>query len=465
MDTAECAMTEGSEATRSGGAPVRVTRRQIGRAGTAIIAVGVIGPLAAACGPRQEGGAQAPKLTGQPVKLVVMTAQSQGAVDRDKKIADMLRAKHPQIEIEFEMPKADRHVEYPVRLAAGAAPDMVFLNNGFWRQYARQGAFLKLDPFVRRDIKLDEYFPSFIQSAKYRDSFYGWGALAGASVALYYNKDLFDQAGLKYPDESWTWQTFVDTAARLTVDDQGRRLGSAGFEPENIRIYGADTIVDWRWDMVVEEEAGDILRPGGTRSNLDHPDALAALQWMSDATGRGMWPSVRYPNEKKASFTAGNMAMQVQLSGYALGAARQITFRWDVAPLPRGKQARFTFGWWAPILASASTRYPAECWEFIKVMGGPEGQRYYMENNGWLPAIKRLVDEQVWLKDVPINKKVFYAGKADWRPQPAEKIVPSSEYAKILDPALKKIWLGEATAKQAIGEVIDQLNRLLADNS
>ncbi|MGH2352843.1 MAG: extracellular solute-binding protein [Chloroflexota bacterium] len=452
-------MRDGAEIVGQG-APV--TRRRV----LAATRLAAVLPVLAGCDARQQGGSAAPKLTGQPVKLVVMTAQSQGAVDRDQKIADMLQEKQPQIEIEFEMPKADRHVEYPVRLAAGAAPDMVFLNNSFWRQYAKQGAFLKLDPFVRRDIRLDDYFPSFVQSATYRDSFYGWGALAGASVALFYNKDLFDQAGLKYPDETWAWPSFVDAAGRLTVDGQGRRAGGAGFDPQDIRVYGTATIVDWRWDMVIEEEAGDILRPGGTKSNLDSPDALAGLQWMSDTTGRGFWPSDRYPNEKKASFTAGNMAMQVQLSGYAQGAAEQITFQWDVAPLPRGKHGRFTFGWWAPILASASTKYPAECWEFIKVMGGPEGQRYYMVNNGWLPAIKKLVDEQVWLKDVPINKKVFYAGKADWRPAPGEKIVPSSEYSKLLSPALDKLWLGQASAKNAIGEVIDQINRLLlAENN
>ncbi len=436
------------------------TRRQVVTAGASLLALGV-----AACGPLRATGEAAPKLTGQHVKLTVMTAQSQGAVDRDKKIADLLQAKQPQIEIEFEMPKADRHVEYPVRLAAGDPPDMVFLNNGFWRQYAKQGAFLKLDPFVRRDINLNDYFPSFVESAKYRGSFYGWGALAGASVALFYNKALFDQAGLKYPNESWTWSSFVDAAAKLTIDGQGRQLGAAGFDPQNIRIYGSDLIVDWRWDMVLEEEAGDILRSGGTRTNLDSPDAIAALEWMAEATARGMWPSVRFPNESKASFTAGNMAMQVQLSGYALGAAKQITFPWNVAPLPKGKHARFTFGWWAPILASAATKYPAECWEFIKVMGGPEGQRYYMENNGWLPAVRRVVDDKIWLKDVPIDKEVFYAGKADWRPQPAEKIVPSNEYSQVLDPALRKIWSGEAAPRQAIAEVVDQLNRVLADNN
>jgi ABC-type glycerol-3-phosphate transport system substrate-binding protein len=88
----------------------------------------------------------APTATPQAVKVTLMTAQSQGAVDRDQKVADMLRAKHPEIEVTFEMPKADRHVEFPIRLAAGDPPDMVYLNNGSWRQYARKAPCSSLIP-------------------------------------------------------------------------------------------------------------------------------------------------------------------------------------------------------------------------------------------------------------------------------------------------------------------------------
>jgi maltose-binding protein MalE len=260
---------------------------------------------------------------------------------------------------------------------------------------------LKLDSYIRRDVTLSAYFPSFVTGAKYGDHYYAWGALAGGSVALYYNRDQFTRLGLSFPDETWDWAKFVDAASKLTT------YAGDQHDPSHVSSYGADSIVDWRWDLVLAEDAGDILQPGGTKSNLDSRAALESFAWMTAATGGGYWPSERYPNASKASFVNGKMAMQIEYSSYALGNANQIkqTFAWDVAPLPKGKQARYIYGEWGPILAAAATHYPDD------------------------------------------------------------EIIDQTSYNALLNPALTKIWKGQATPQQAINEVIGPLNHVLADNT
>jgi multiple sugar transport system substrate-binding protein len=80
----------------------------------------------------------------------------------------------------------------------------------------------------------------------------------GGTYALAYNKDLFDKAQIKYPDDTWTWDNYVQVAARLTVDGNGRRANDNGFDPRQIQQYGSQTLRGnyWYW---IWSNGGDIL--------------------------------------------------------------------------------------------------------------------------------------------------------------------------------------------------------------
>lgn len=96
-------------------------------------------------------------------------------------------------------------------------PDIAFL----WPtpKYAAQGVLENLDTYIANsNYDLNDYWPGLLESASYAGSVYGFPRDIGVDI-LYYNKDIFDAAGVAYPDDTWTWTTFMDAAEKLTVKD------------------------------------------------------------------------------------------------------------------------------------------------------------------------------------------------------------------------------------------------------
>src|SRR5690606_34937624 len=110
--------------------------------------------------------------------------------------------------------------------------------------------------------------------------------LAVEVMVLWYNKDIFDKAGVPYPPSNpgeWTWEEFVETARALTVDRNGRRPGDPGFDPNRIQTYGV-AFGTW-WAPVlpfVWSNGGDWFDETGRQVLIDQPESVEALQNLAD---------------------------------------------------------------------------------------------------------------------------------------------------------------------------------------
>ena len=73
--------------------------------------------------------------------------------------------------------------------------------------------------------------------------------LATGVMLMYYNKDVFDAAGVPYPpakaDQAWTWDQFIEIAQKLTKDRSGKTADQEGFNPNDIDTYGVATPLQW----------------------------------------------------------------------------------------------------------------------------------------------------------------------------------------------------------------------------
>ncbi len=138
-----------------------------------------------------------------------------------KIVADAFMKEHPEIQIEiWNQPWDDYFTKIQALWASGDAkviPDVAFL----WPtpRYAAEGVLENLDPFIdKAGYNLDDYWPGLLESAKYEGSVYGFPRDIEVNV-LYYNKDIFDEAGVAYPTDNWTWDDFLAAAEKLTVKD------------------------------------------------------------------------------------------------------------------------------------------------------------------------------------------------------------------------------------------------------
>ncbi len=89
--------------------------------------------------------------------------------------------------------------------------------------------------------------------------------------ALWFHKDLFAQAGVPYPKGPWTWQEFLPLAKRMTVRDRRGRIMQFGL------LYDW-----WQWPQFISQWGGHLYTPDGTRSAIDSPEAIAAIQFLHD---------------------------------------------------------------------------------------------------------------------------------------------------------------------------------------
>ena len=146
--------------------------------------------------------------------------------------------------------------------------------------WAQQGYTLDLRPYVSADLDqatIDDWDPAQYRAFFTRDGRqYGLPKYHGA-LALYYNKDLFDQYGVDYPAGTWNHDDYLRAMKRLTHDRDG---------DSQTDLWGSMIEVGWdRIQMYVNGWGGHFVDPADpTRCRMCEPEAMAGLEWLRART-------------------------------------------------------------------------------------------------------------------------------------------------------------------------------------
>lgn len=150
-------------------------------------------------------------------------AGAQEAAELDA-IIERINAESDTFQIVHEPAPADYYTKLQTMFAGGTAPDLVWLAQEYVVPYAARGALVDLTDRLKNDTRptanLDDYFPLVLEHAMYNGRVYGLPWI-GQPVIVYYNKDLFDQKGIPYPTDDWTWEDFRELAKQLTDKEKG----------------------------------------------------------------------------------------------------------------------------------------------------------------------------------------------------------------------------------------------------
>lgn len=290
--------------------------------------------------------------------------------------------------------------------AGGQPPDLFLINYRFFRQFAVRGVLEPIEERLERSRAFDEedFYPQAL------DAFRIDGRLQClpqniSSLVVYYNRDLFAQAGVSEPEPGWTWNDMVEKAIALTRDEDGDgnvdRYG-LGVEPTLIRI------APFVWSNG-GELLDDDVRP--TRFALDSPAADAALRAFFDLRQLHLVVPTEEEVESEddeTRFLNGRTAM-VLSSRRATPTFRTITaFDWDVAPLPRHVEPAGILHSDAYCLTRASQEKDA-AWRFMEFALGPEGQRITARSGRTVPSLVEVSRSAAFLDPAakPANSRVF----------------------------------------------------------
>lgn len=363
-------------------------------------------------------------------------------------LVDAFATQHPEIDLQLQ--HIPSQSEYRQRLAADfsgdAPPDVMLLNYRRFATFAAQGGLEPLGPYLARS--------AFIQEADFfkptTEAFYLDGQLwcipqNVSSLVVYYNRDLFDTAGLAYPAADWTHEDFLAAARALTrdLDGDGR-----------IDQYGAGITPNlFRLAPFIWQNGGELVddpsRP--TRLTLDTPAALAAFQWFVDLQMQEhVVPDAvaEAAEEGETRFLNGRLGMYFN-SRRGVPTYRTITrFSWDVAPLPRGAQP-------AGILHSdgycmaANTKNKEDAWTFIEFANSPAGQELVAVSGRTVPSLLAIAESDAFLDpDQPLANSHIFIDTV-----PVIRRVPiMTTWAGIEEAASKEIeraFYGQVSAEEA----------------
>lgn len=381
-----------------------------------------------------------------------------------QRVGEAFMAEHPEITLAYlNEPWNEYFTKVQTLWASGdasAIPDILFL----WPtpRYAADGVLENLDPYIEQSgYDLSDYWPALLESASYDGSVYGLPRDISVE-ALYYNKDIFDEAGVEYPTDEWTWDDLLAAAEKLSVVEASGRVARYALAMEG-----------GKYQLWVGQNNGSIFDDmrNPSRCTLDEPAAVEAIQFFADMMNNNL--AMRDANLNEAGgdaavFQSGQAAMIIQNSS-RVSAFNQAGLNYDVAPvpIPEGGQRSAAAGGAAWVMSSASDNKEA-AWTFLSWLQSAEGgQRLYTEAGEIFPALQSTAQSAAFQESgqPPANRRAFLiegenakVGRFGYFPEWDE--IDSS----IIGPNLQRIWIGEATPEQALPEICQQVDAFLQAN-
>jgi multiple sugar transport system substrate-binding protein len=346
-------------------------------------------------------------------------------IEAERGVVDAFNQSQDKIYLSLQI--VDNTVAYTTlatQIAAGNVPDIVGPvgtagRNGF------SGQFLDMSELIKKNnVDLSVYEPALIETYNYPDQGQIGLPFAVFPSFIYYNKDLFDEAGLPYPPQKygekydgkeWTYDTLRELAMKLTVDESGNDATSADFNPDKIVQFGYES--QWGTDPRAEATQFGAASIVGADKKVQIPENWEkAWSFFYDA----MWKDHFMPNEayrnsdllgKGNTFNTGKVAMAYTHLWYTCcidpvskgGAAKN----WDIAVVPSydgkvtAKLHADTF------VMMKNSKHPDEAFEAYRYL---IGSKELFQAYGALPAIKTMQTD--FFKDLDAK---FAPVKANWQ--------------------------------------------------
>ncbi len=257
-------------------------------------------------------------------------------------------------------------------------PDLVQQDRFSIGEWASRGAFMKLDDLIKRDnFDTSVFYPACMKEAMYEGHVYAIPRYTD-DRALYWNKEVFREAGLDPERPPRTWDELVAYSDKLTVIDRAGNIKRIGFIPN----YGNSWLYLYGW-----QNGGRFMSDDGRRCTLNHPKIVEALEWMVRFYDRygGIERISKFLSAFQGGqydpFLLGKIAMKIDGNWYLQSIARyapELEFGVAPAPVPKGRPY-ITWSGGFSLAIPVGAKHVEEAWKFIKWATSVEGWLVYMK--------------------------------------------------------------------------------------
>ncbi|MGK4042468.1 sugar ABC transporter substrate-binding protein [Heyndrickxia oleronia] len=363
-----------------------------------------------------------------------------------EEIIKKFNEKNPNIKVKLELtPYKQYFQKLETAATGGALPDVLWMNGPHIAQYAMGKVLQPLDDFIKKDqFDMNNYPESLVNLYTVEDKIYGVPKDFD-TTGLWYNKKLFDEAGIPYPDETWDWNMLKEAAKKLTNKDK--------------RIYGFAALMGNQggyYDLIWQN-GGYVVSDDNQSVGFSEPEAVEAIKYNISFIEEGLSPTPAQMEETKPSdmMISGKIAMM--FDGPWMVPEYKTNQDLDVAVLPQGKERAVSIHGLGNVIAKNS-KHQKEAWEFVKFLGSKEAAEIFAETGTVIPAFNGTQD--AWLKSVDtLNLQAFIDGSEYAHP------LPSVENTGALWDAetkiLKNAWSGDESVEDATKKLTEEGNKIL----
>lgn len=312
---------------------------------------------------------------------------------------------NPDVLVQLEaVAGRDYYTRLLTQLSADAAPDIMQIGDDAVPSFVEQGAFIPLDDYFPADFDPSIYLPGLLDPGQV-DGVQYLLPKDYSPVAVYYNKTIFDEAGIPYPQEGWTWDDLLDTALELTQDLDGDNAPDIwGIQLPGIWTTGFEYWVAAAGGQLISENGKEFV------GYMDSDAVIKAVTFYADLYNKYR---VAPPVADLNAFGGGN-------TEFANGQAAMYIFgRWPQASLldnpnvdlgiapPPQDEARANVLFWGGFGVSSTSTHPRTATNFLTFYAGEEGAEVWKD---WaLPAVRSVAEssgmasdpiEGVWISEL-----------------------------------------------------------------
>jgi multiple sugar transport system substrate-binding protein len=359
---------------------------------------------------------------------------------------------HANIKINWSPIPGDYATKMRANVASNTVPDVFYLQPSMSNEYISAGKLLNLSPYMARDgVKATDYYSTLINPFVCTSGqIYGlpkdWN-----SLGVFYNKQMFQAAGLATPKAGWTWSDLQADAQKLT-----KNAGSPN------SVYGVVLSADLsRWGAFLEQAGGSVLSKDGTQAAFNTQQGIQALQYydsfFKNKTGAmpttvgAPWNGDAFGKQRAAMVFEGGWLIPYMTETYP-------NVQYGIAPLPigpTGKPANLSFtNAWA---AYAGTKHPDAAWELIKYMAGATVQESNLTAGFALPTLKSLANSSYFASH-PDLKVLFDAAPYSYADYYGSQDTPIHTD---LSNAIQEVLLNKQSVQTALSNAETQINTQL----
>ncbi len=442
--------------------PVKLSRRDLIRGGLATAAAVAFLPLLAACQPVPGSPPGVSEPAGP--EDIEMLAFWWSDSPRDAKVlTDTFTAfeeRNPGVKITFDDTGTAHLEKLMTNMAAGTPPDIFAVHTAWMVQVAAAGQLVDWTPYAEADAtaNLDDYFPAQMGFYTYNNGLYALPYYSGPSC-IWYNKNIFQEKGLKTPEEheaagTWTWETLRELARQATGGEgMERTIGwDAAQNPSAIHYY---LCVPW-WTSGVE-----FLNEDETEWLFDQEEIIDVVQWHQDMAL--IDKSMVMPSDLQGvtrMFDTGRLAMSWGIKAHAVSIPGD-NFEVGHAPTPKGTAGRINRDGPNGVGSASESKHKDLAFKFGLFMGGEEGAPYYLASGRSFPVRQSLKDSKYFFDALrPFERAEVHLEAAEtvrnWR-NPGQ----AAEWGRVFKAAIDEVMLGQTTPEEALRRINPEMNELL----